>query len=449
MSNKYDKQEFAKLGLAFAIGVSLAAGYVALGAHRDGAEIIVVQERCPGLEQDGAPTPKLDPVPSSDPLAERGDLELADLRGDEPVPEGPSLWLSREGMWIAASEAPVARLVDGHFVADELDGPKLRALESLALDGEQPAVLWIDRRIPGATVEKLLYSLGRLGVREFAFVVGSGDEPRAFRFTANRYDAVKEGEAPSWSPGLSLRLEEVGASAWLRPTVDGRPEVFAPEPTPIALGSSEARACKLEGPLLLPANTRPDYRRLSKLEAELCERVEGSLGVEYVLAKDRPIADLLHLRAQDTRQGSCRGPSFIAGAYPGGQPVCAGARTIDETLAAWSEYEPGEGPGPKAHIDGPLDREMIREVVKANILDIQACYNDGLKEDPELGGRVEVEFVIGGEGQVEEARVGERSDLGAPEVEDCIAGAVASWSFPAPVDHKPVQVSYPFNLTPG
>lgn len=101
---------------------------------------------------------------------------------------------------------------------------------------------------------------------------------------------------------------------------------------------------------------------------------------------------------------------------------------------------------PKAEVDGALDRDVIRRIVRAHIGEVRYCYNEGLEHDPELAGRVVVSFVIGAEGKV--TRSSADADFEG-DVPDCIAKAVSGWLFPRPADGKDVAVKYPFVLEPG
>ena len=118
----------------------------------------------------------------------------------------------------------------------------------------------------------------------------------------------------------------------------------------------------------------------------------------------------------------------------------------------------GGGGGVIASFDGPpsvgpahglLDRAEIREVVRDNIEDVRSCYNFGLAEDPNLSGRVSIQFVIISDGTVGSTTIKE-SDL--PEasagVAECIASVAKNWHFPRPRGDGNVIVVYPFNLSP-
>jgi hypothetical protein len=96
-----------------------------------------------------------------------------------------------------------------------------------------------------------------------------------------------------------------------------------------------------------------------------------------------------------------------------------------------------------------LDKEVIRRVVRSHINEVRHCYNQGLVRDPNLQGRVSIQFRIDARGSVPASVVG-TSTLDAPAVERCIASAVKRWRFPAaPGRMGSVLVTYPFVLSPG
>lgn len=97
--------------------------------------------------------------------------------------------------------------------------------------------------------------------------------------------------------------------------------------------------------------------------------------------------------------------------------------------------------------EGELDKEQIRGVMMAHIGEIRDCYNQGLARDPNLAGRLVVDFEISSTGAVSRSEVDE-STLKDAQVGTCIAGAVKTWQFPAPRGGA-VAVQYPFLLEPG
>lgn len=101
--------------------------------------------------------------------------------------------------------------------------------------------------------------------------------------------------------------------------------------------------------------------------------------------------------------------------------------------------------GTEATTEGGLDMSVISDVVRRNLGQIRFCYEQGLQSDASLAGRVGVNFVINGDGQVSTARVAS-STLNSKSVEDCIVMRVKSWRFPIPSNGLQVKVTYPFVL---
>ena len=101
-----------------------------------------------------------------------------------------------------------------------------------------------------------------------------------------------------------------------------------------------------------------------------------------------------------------------------------------------------------AKVEGNLDKDIVRRIIRAHINEVRSCYQAGLKRDPDLAGRVAISFIINGKGQVTSSVV-ESSTLGDGEVDTCIAKAAKKWRFPKPADGTNVSVIYPFNLDAG
>jgi TonB family protein len=96
-----------------------------------------------------------------------------------------------------------------------------------------------------------------------------------------------------------------------------------------------------------------------------------------------------------------------------------------------------------ADVHGALAKEAIRRAIQRHLNEVRFCYTEGLRQKPDLEGRVQVMFVISGSGTVQQASVVE-SDLHQPGVEQCISAAVRRWNFPAPDGGGYVTVRYPF-----
>lgn len=100
----------------------------------------------------------------------------------------------------------------------------------------------------------------------------------------------------------------------------------------------------------------------------------------------------------------------------------------------------------KGSVTGDIDKDMIRRIVRAHLNEVRSCYNSGLTRNPNLEGRVTVQFSIIGTGKVASSVVQENTTKDSG-VADCIAKAVKRWSFPRVGKGGTALVSYPFLLT--
>jgi hypothetical protein len=96
--------------------------------------------------------------------------------------------------------------------------------------------------------------------------------------------------------------------------------------------------------------------------------------------------------------------------------------------------------------NGHLPPEVIQRIVRQNFGRFSFCYQNGLKTNPNLEGRVTVKFVIGRDGGVQLAADG-GSDIPDQGVKQCVVSGFSSLSFPPP-DNGVVTVVYPLMFTP-
>jgi len=96
---------------------------------------------------------------------------------------------------------------------------------------------------------------------------------------------------------------------------------------------------------------------------------------------------------------------------------------------------------------GRLPPEVIQRVIRQNHGRFRACYEAGLRNNPNLAGRVAVAFVIGRNGSVGSVGNG-GSDLPDAGVVSCVVRSFYGLSFPAP-DSGIVTVNYPIAFSPG
>jgi hypothetical protein len=99
----------------------------------------------------------------------------------------------------------------------------------------------------------------------------------------------------------------------------------------------------------------------------------------------------------------------------------------------------------EATVASGLDRDAIAAVINKNIGQVRFCYEQGLQGNPNLSGRIAMDFTIGGNGLVKAASVANTS-MNSKVVEDCITLRLKTWKFPLPQGAVDVKVTYPFVL---
>src|SRR5688500_4919121 len=84
----------------------------------------------------------------------------------------------------------------------------------------------------------------------------------------------------------------------------------------------------------------------------------------------------------------------------------------------------------RAHL-GPRDPIAVGSVARARDAELQFCYLEGVKQHPDLAGRLTVHVRAAGDGRVTELAIASRSwDKGkAKHVESCVLSRIARWRF--------------------
>jgi hypothetical protein len=111
----------------------------------------------------------------------------------------------------------------------------------------------------------------------------------------------------------------------------------------------------------------------------------------------------------------------------------------------------GVGPSLRAAaptVSGSLNTEVIRRVVLRNLGQVRRCYENALRGNPALMGRLVPSFTIDAQGRVIAVRF-TLNTLNDNTVTFCVEAALRRWIFPAPAGGVTVTVSYPMNFAPG
>ena len=96
---------------------------------------------------------------------------------------------------------------------------------------------------------------------------------------------------------------------------------------------------------------------------------------------------------------------------------------------------------------GTIDAFVVRQKIRRDLPKINRCYESALRHEPELAGKVKVQFAIVRDGQVRAVRVLENT-TGHPGVERCVARVVGGIQFPSRRYGKALSFTFPFVFAP-
>ena len=132
------------------------------------------------------------------------------------------------------------------------------------------------------------------------------------------------------------------------------------------------------------------------------------------------------------------------------RPLRKDAPHLEVRLDTTPNYTPPPAPLPgftdlPPVVEGPLDKDLVRRVLRANRGQIRYCYEKNLLRNPALAGKVMLQFVISAEGAVVSSMIA-NSSLGDADTEACLAGRAKTWMFPKA--ERVSKVSYPLVFKP-
>jgi len=94
------------------------------------------------------------------------------------------------------------------------------------------------------------------------------------------------------------------------------------------------------------------------------------------------------------------------------------------------------------------DRELVRRVVQQHHSQLRYCFENELIRNPKLGGRIQVKWIITGNGSVSGAQLASTT-MNNAKVESCIVSRVRGWQFPPPKGGGIATITYPFVFRPA
>jgi hypothetical protein len=141
------------------------------------------------------------------------------------------------------------------------------------------------------------------------------------------------------------------------------------------------------------------------------------------------------------RKGGGQGGAASIGdlATSGGGKVGYGAKTEVRVSGSVAAEE--------AEVDSAdIDQQKLAAFVRARMGLIKACYENALKRNPALKGKISIRFTILETGGLADIQAAVNS-LGSPEVAACIMNTMRTWRTQFRPD-GPVTVEYPFVFAP-
>lgn len=172
-----------------------------------------------------------------------------------------------------------------------------------------------------------------------------------------------------------------------------------------------------------------------------CAVAAGSGIVPLALAACYPHHDEPPMRAEPHPRALASAPAAKSvGTSAPSEPAIA-----PNDAGPWSQNALDGGPG--SRVNGRLPPAVIQRVVRLHFGRFRLCYENGMRENPNLQGRVTVKFVIDRSGAVAmTADAG--SDLPDQGVVQCIVRGFGDLTFPQP-DGGMLTVVYPIIFKPG
>jgi outer membrane biosynthesis protein TonB len=119
--------------------------------------------------------------------------------------------------------------------------------------------------------------------------------------------------------------------------------------------------------------------------------------------------------------------------------------TIQDAVGDVPAARSGDGRG-GAQASPYRSNESLLAVVRRYAPGIQFCYDNELKKNPNLRGKLVVSITVLASGKVSEALVVEDS-LGSPGVTNCVLSQIRGWQLPA-ISHGVTRFKTPFVFTP-
>ena len=101
----------------------------------------------------------------------------------------------------------------------------------------------------------------------------------------------------------------------------------------------------------------------------------------------------------------------------------------------------------KTVVLGSIDPELLRKILREYIPQFRYCYQNELSHNAQLGGIIDLNFSLNGEGKVTSSKVLSKTGSFSDKGINCIDGVLKSIPFPKPKGGGRVDVKQPLNFT--
>lgn len=152
-------------------------------------------------------------------------------------------------------------------------------------------------------------------------------------------------------------------------------------------------------------------------------------------------SNLPHKAAKtDSKGADAATQSSGTAAPPNAELPMAANETVENEATPMTEAERRSEAAARA------DADSVRFVVRARLPQVHACYTRVFKESSP-GGRVDIGFLIGGNGRATKIHT-ESNSTGSAALSTCLEQRIAEWEFPRPASGT-FELIYPFVFSPG
>lgn len=278
-------------------------------------------------------------------------------------------------------------------------------------------------------------------------------------------------------PAVSFSDERREVWAEIEPdevrTVEVLPPAPEPEPAPVPPPRPEPKpVVPRERPPKVPKSPQAKTRKPPKVRPQADVKKAGVLGAlgklgPAAIGKKNLVAAVSNVDAVKAPGASGYRVGTLIGKAPtsdvrlggrgGGKPLTRGSANLlrgGDGFATIGKKSSGVVRGQVAkpverriEAKGQLGRAEILKVINANFGQVQSCYERTLILQPDLRGKISIEWTIGRDGRVSKVRQ-KFATMKSPAVSKCLLKKIRQWRFPKPRGGI-VIVSYPFVFRDG